>query len=162
MRYSTIRKIDISNGPYIGVSLFLQGCNFHCKNCFNQITWPLDGGYKWTPEVEEQFLNLIGQEGVKRVSILGGEPMIQADELSTLLEKIKKQYPDKEIWLWTGFYVGELEEPGQKKVLDLCDFIVDGRFVDELKNPELRFKGSTNQTIWTKDSEGHLVKSKYD
>ena len=161
MKYSAIRKIDISNGPYIGVSLFLQGCNFHCKNCFNQVTWPLDGGLEFTPEIEETFMNLIEQEGIMRVSILGGEPMIQAKELSTLLEKIKKIYPDKKIWLWTGYYINELVEPDQKKVIGLCDYIVDGRYVDDLKNKDLRFKGSTNQTIWTKDSEGNLIKSKY-
>ena len=162
MKYATIRKMDISNGPYIGVSLFLQGCLFHCKNCFNQSTWPLDGGKEFTEEVKKQFLSLISKEGVKRVSILGGEPMLQADELVVLLREVKKTYPSIKLWLWTGFTIPELETESQKEVISICDYIVDGRFVDSLRDRKLRFKGSSNQTIWEKDSSGNLIISKYN
>lgn len=158
MRYATIRKIDISNGPYIGVSLFLQGCLFHCKNCFNQVAWPLDGGKEFTEKEKKEFFELI--EGVKRVSILGGEPLLQATELSELLKEIKETWPEKEIWLWTGFYISELTEE-QMKVINLCDYIVDGRYIDELKDRKLRLRGSSNQTIWH-NINGELVKSKYN
>lgn len=99
-------------------------------------------------------------EGVKRVSILGGEPLLQATELSELLKEIKETWPEKEIWLWTGFYISELTEE-QMKVINLCDYIVDGRYIDELKDRKLRFRGSSNQTIWH-NINGELVKSKYN
>ena len=107
---------------------------------------------------EQEFFELI--EGVKRVSILGGEPSLQATELSELLKEIKETWPEKEIWLWTGFYISELTEE-QMKVINLCDYIVDGRYIDELKDRKLRFRGSSNQTIWH-NINGELVKSKYN
>ena len=158
MRYATIRKVDISNGPYIGVSLFLQGCLFHCKNCFNQVAWPLDGGKEFTGEVKKSFLKLV--KDVKRVSILGGEPLLQAIDLKELLKEIKETWPEKEIWMWTGFYIDELTEE-QKEVIKFCDYIIDGRYIDELRDRKLRFRGSSNQTIW-QNSNGNLIKSKYN
>lgn len=159
MRYATIRKVDVSNGPYIGVSLFLQGCNFHCKNCFNQVAWPLDGGYEFTEEIKKEFLDLIS--GVRRVSILGGEPMLQAEELYDLLKEIKNKWPEKEIWLWTGYYLRELDEV-QKKTLTLCDYVVDGRYEDELKDRKIRFRGSSNQTVWKNNGNGEFIESDYN
>ena len=158
MRYATIRKIDISNGPYVGISLFLQGCPFHCFNCFNQIAWDPEGGNEFTEEIKKEFLELSGT--VKRVSILGGEPLIQANELYDLLLELKTMYPEKEVWLWTGFYISELNEE-QEKVLSLCDYIVDGRYIDSLRDRRLRFRGSSNQTIW-QNLNGEFVKSKYN
>ena len=158
MRYATIRKVDISNGPYIGVSLFLQGCLFHCKNFFNQVAWPLDGGKEFTEEVKKSFLELV--KDVKRVSILGGEPLLQAIDLKELLKEIKETWPEKEIWMWTGFYIDELTEE-QKEVIKFCDYIIDGRYIDELRDRKLRFRGSSNQTIW-QNSNGNLIKSKYN
>lgn len=158
MRYATIRKVDISNGPYIGVSLFLQGCLFHCKNCFNQVAWPLDGGKEFTDEVKSEFLELASN--VKRISILGGEPLLQAAELYELLKEIKETWPEKEIWMWTGFYISELNEE-QKKVVSVCDYIIDGRYVEDLKDRKLRFRGSSNQTIWH-NVNGELIRSEYN
>lgn len=109
-------------------------------------------------ERKKRIFELI--EGVKRVSILGGEPLLQATELSELLKEIKETWPEKEIWLWTGFYISELTEE-QMKVINLCDYIVDGRYIDELKDRKLRFRGSSNQTIWH-NINGELVKSKYN
>lgn len=104
MRYAQIREIDISNGENIGISLFVQGCNFHCKGCFNQETWNFDGGYEWTPETEARFIDLLGKPYVKRVSVLGGEPLADENmkDVLCLLKKIRSEYPDKKIWLYTG------------------------------------------------------------
>lgn len=106
MRYAQIRKMDISNGEGIGISLFVQGCHFHCKNCFNQETWDFKGGKEWTPAVEEGFIKLAGKPYIKRISILGGEPL--ADEnvkaVYDLIVHLREIYGDsKEIWLYTGY-----------------------------------------------------------
>ena len=105
MRYASIRKMDISNGSGIGVSLFVQGCPFHCKGCFNQETWDFNGGQEWTKEIEKQFITLIGQRFVKRVSILGGEPLCEENisEIKELISRIKALYPDVQIWVFTGY-----------------------------------------------------------
>lgn len=149
MRYSIIRKLDISNGPYIGVSIFLQGCLFHCENCFNKVAWSLDGGKEFTEDVRKEFLELV--KGVKRISFLGGEPLLQADELYGLIKEIKDMYPEKQIWLWTGYYLSENLTESQRNVIDLCDYIVDGRYIDSLKDDKLYLRGSSNQTIWKHD-----------
>lgn len=133
MRYAQIRSLDISNGENVGVALFVQGCHFHCKNCFNSETWDFNGGKEWTPDVKEKFLELVDRQYIKRVSILGGEPLADEnlDDVLDLITGINKRYnfqkidpvnpckmgvsedenankirlslPDKTIWLWTGF-----------------------------------------------------------
>src|SRR5574344_497049 len=110
MRYATIRKIDISNGPYIGVSLFLQGCKFHCKNCFNQSTWPLNEGIEFTEETKKVLFELLEKDGIKRFSILGGEPLLQAKELKILLKEVKDKFPNIEIWMWTGYTLDSIKD----------------------------------------------------
>lgn len=136
MRYAQIRSMDISNGEGIGVSLFVQGCHFHCKNCFNSETWDFTGGKPWTDSIEEKFLQLIDRPYIKRISILGGEPL--ADEnvetIYTLINKIKTMYPTKKVWLYTGYRWTELE--GLKLfTAGLCDIVVDGPYIDELRDP---------------------------
>lgn len=163
MKYATIRKLDISNGPFIGVSLFLQGCLFHCKNCFNQTTWPLDGGKEFTDETKETLFELLRKDGIKRLSILGGEPLLQAKELGILLKEVKENFPDIKIWMWTGFVMDEiLGDQDRANTLKYCDFIVDGRYKEELKDYKLRFKGSSNQRIWEKDPQNKFIISKYN
>ena len=105
MRYASIRNMDISNGEFCGVSLFVQGCDIipHCKGCFNSDTWDFNGGKEWTNEVEEHFLNLIDRPYIRRISILGGEPLARKniDDIYHLILKIKDRFPDKIIWLYT-------------------------------------------------------------
>lgn len=110
MRYAQIRNMDISNGEHIGVSLFVQGCRFHCKGCFNKETWDFNGGKEWTEEVENKFFELIDKPYIKRVSILGGEPLVDENRLIVLnlIKKIKDKYPEKKIWLYTGYTFDEL------------------------------------------------------
>ena len=108
MRYSQIREMDISNGSGVGISLFVQGCHFHCKGCFNQETWDFNGGNEWTPEIEKKFLELANRPYIKRISILGGEPLAN-ENVSTVMEliqKLKRQYPEKESVALYWIYVG--------------------------------------------------------
>ena len=108
MRYASIIKLDISNGEGVGVALFVQGCPFnpHCYNCFNPDTWDFNGGKEWTPDVKEKFLELINRPYIKRVSILGGEPLADEnlDDIFDLISEIKRRFSDtKTIWLYTGY-----------------------------------------------------------
>lgn len=167
MRYAKIRKMDISNGRGVGMSLFVQGCHFHCKGCFNQETWDFSGGKEWTPEIEEQFIELANKPYIKRISILGGEPL--ADEnvktIYNLISQLKDRYPDKQVWLYTGYewetivaeshairfengdYLQNLYRYG---AVAFSDVVVDGKFQldkQDLYNDNIVFAGSRNQRV---------------
>lgn len=107
MRYAQIRSMDISNGEGVGVSLFVQGCPFHCKNCFNSDTWDFNGGKEWTEETKNKFMELINRPYIKRVSFLGGECLADQnlDEVLKLVKQIRISFPKKSIWLYTGYHV---------------------------------------------------------
>lgn len=107
MRYAQIRSMDISNGEGVGVSLFVQGCPFHCKNCFNSETWDFNGGKEWTEKTKNKFMELIDRPYIKRVSFLGGECLADQnlDGVLDLIKQIRNSYPDKTIWLYTGYHV---------------------------------------------------------
>jgi len=150
IKYAQIREIDISNGEGIGVSLFTQGCTFHCKNCFNQETWDYHKGKEWSKEIEDIFLKLIDNPYIVRVSFLGGDPLYyeNSDEIVNLCNKIKKIYPDKKIWLYSGYKFEDIISDIQRKnILKYIDILIDGQFIDKLKDLNLKFKGSSNQRI---------------
>ena len=153
MNYAKIRKLDITNGEGIGVSLFVQGCQFHCKNCFNKVTWDFDGGKKFTKDTLNTIISLLNDEHIKRFSILGGEPLTEKniyDVLQTIIE-IRKNVTDIIIWVYTGYTFEEVKQLKYgKEILDNVDTIVDGRYVDELRDLTLEFRGSSNQNIWKK------------
>ncbi len=146
MRYNLIRKMDISNGPGVRVSIFMQGCAFHCKNCFNPNTWDFDGGEEFTKEIIDKVLFLCDNSYIKGLSILGGEPMHPKNiEGTTKLAKaFKEKYPDKNLWVWSGFLFEQLKD---KEVLKYVDVLVDGQYVDELHDPRLKWRGSSNQRV---------------
>lgn len=150
-RYASIRKLDISNGEGIGVSLFMQGCHFHCKNCFNPETWDFEGGKEWTDEVKEHFLNLVSNEHIHRVSILGGEPLCDENEavVYELCKEIKTRYTDKKIWIYTGYTFETIQKSSsyKREVLQYVDVLVDGPFVNSLQDFNLSFRGSSNQRL---------------
>ena len=147
MKYNVVRKMDISNGPGIRVSVFMQGCEFHCKNCFNPETWDFEGGKEFTDDTVNEVLNLCSQNHIKGLSILGGEPMHPKNiEATTKLAKaFKEKYPNKNLWVWSGFKFDE--DLKDKEVLNYLDVLVDGRYVDELHNPKLKWRGSSNQRV---------------
>ena len=147
MRYNKIRKMDIANGPGVRVSIFMQGCEFHCKNCFNQETWGFDGGEQFTDETIEKVLNACDKEYIEGLSILGGEPMHPKNiEGTTKLAKaFKEKFPNKTLWVWSGFTFEKYLK--DKPVLNYVDVLVDGQYVDELHNPTLKWKGSSNQRV---------------
>ena len=147
MRYNLIRKMDISNGPGVRVSVFMQGCSFHCKNCFNPETWDFEGGKEFTNDTVNEVLNLAGQDHIKGLSILGGEPMHPNNiEATTKLAKaFKEKYPNKSVWVWSGFKFDE--DLKGKEALNYIDVLVDGTYDDEKHNPKLKWRGSSNQRV---------------
>lgn len=107
MRYSSMRNLDISNGEGVGVSLFVQGCPFHCFGCFNSDTWDFNGGREWTEKTKDKFMKLINRPYIKRISFLGGECLAEQnlDEILSLIKQIRISFPEKTIWLYTGYHV---------------------------------------------------------
>lgn len=148
MRYAQIREMDISNGLGIGIALFTQGCLYHCKNCFNKETWDFDSGCEWTQKDEDKIIDLLEPEYISRLTILGGEPLIDRNKksLNKLLKRVKELYKDKKIWLYTGAEFEKIKDE-YIDILKYVDVVIDGRFVDELKDNNLKFRGSSNQRI---------------
>ena len=146
MRYNKIRKMDIADGPGVRVSIFLQGCTFNCKNCFNPETHDFKGGEEFTDETIEEVLNLCDKEFITGLSILGGEPMHPLNIKGTikLAKAFKERYPEKTIWSWSGFLIDNIVD---KEILNYLDVLVDGQYVDELHNPTLKWCGSENQRV---------------
>ena len=147
MRYNKIRKMDISNGPGVRVSIFFQGCLFHCPGCFNPETWDFDDGKEFNNEVINHVLELCNNDVITGLSILGGEPLNPKNILgSTKLAKaFKEKYPNKTIWLWSGYLFDEYIH--DKEIVNYVDVIVDGRFKIDLSSPLLEYKGSANQRV---------------
>lgn len=148
MKYAQIREIDITNGSGIGVALFTQGCPYHCKNCFNPETWDFNKGMVWTKETENKIIELLKPEYITRLTILGGEPLIERniEPLTALLKRVKGIYPDKQVWLYTG---GDFEvlEGLYEEIFQYIDILIDGRYVDDLRDYKLKWRGSSNQRI---------------
>ena len=147
MRYNKIRKMDIANGPGVRVSIFMQGCEFHCKNCFNSDTWGFDGGEEFTDETIEKVLKACDKEYIEGLSILGGEPMHpnNIEGTTRLAKAFKEKFPNKTLWTWSGFdYEKYLKD---KPVVDYIDVLVDGLYEEDLHDPTLKWKGSSNQRV---------------
>jgi len=147
MHYNKIRKMDVSNGPGIRVSIFMQGCTFNCKGCFNPETHDFKGGKEFTEETINRVLELCSKEYIEGLSILGGEPLHPKNiEGTTKLAKaFKEEYPKKTIWVWSGFlFDRDLKD---KEILNYIDVLVDGQYNGDLYSPILRWKGSANQRV---------------
>lgn len=168
MRYSSMRNLDISNGEGVGVSLFVQGCDRHCFNCFNSETWDFNGGKEWTEETKNKFMELIDRPYIRRVSFLGGECLAEQnlDEVLSLIKEIRISYPEKTIWLYTGFewnsLMSKICQPTfpdkdferiieihkkRKEIISNVDVLVDGEYIDEQKDLTLKWCGSRNQHV---------------
>ncbi len=147
MRYNKIRKMDISNGPGIRVSIFMQGCTFNCKNCFNKETHDFNGGKEFTDETIDRVIELAKPDYIVGLSILGGEPLHPKNIEGTtkLAKKFKSVYPDKNIWVWSGFLFDK--NIINFEILNYIDVLVDGVYKDELHDFTLKYRGSSNQRV---------------
>ena len=146
MRYNKIRRTDISNGPGIRVSIFMQGCTFKCKGCFNPETHDFNAGHEFNDDVINKIITLASLNHIKGLSILGGEPMHpkNIDGTLNLAHEFKKKYPNKTVWVWSGFNYEDLS-----KTHDLSDIdvLIDGQYKMDLYNPTLKYRGSSNQRV---------------
>lgn len=175
MRYAQIVPFEVCNGKYAGVSVFVQGCSFHCPGCFNPGAWAFNGGKEFTAEVKDKLLTLVSKPYIKRVSILGGEPLVYENlqGVLKLVRELKGEFPEKTIWIYTGYTMEEILNPDpslsicnrkaneslllKRDVLRDCDVVVDGRFEIDKRDVTLRFRGSSNQIVWKKQ-DGIWVK----
>lgn len=156
MHIGEIITADSANGLGIRVSIFVSGCTNRCKGCFQPQTWDFEYGRPYTPEIEELIIDELSKSYYDGLTILGGEPFEKSNqrEIVKLIRRIKKELPDRNIWIYTGFtYDKDLVKGGCRyiectdEILDNTDIIVDGRFVEELKKITLKFRGSSNQRI---------------
>lgn len=156
MNYADIKKIDIANGEGIRVSVFVSGCNHHCKGCFNQCAWDFNYGKKFTDDEINKIINYLNHDYISGLSLLGGEPLEKPNQegLLPLVKKVKEKFPNKNIWCYTGFdfekdIVGNMvkENKTTKELLKYIDVIVDGKFEEDKKDIKLQFRGSSNQHI---------------
>ena len=154
--YGNIKKTDIADGPGVRVSLFVSGCRNRCKECFQPETWAFDYGRPFTEETEKEILSALSPEFISGLTVLGGEPLEPENQQTLLpfLKKVKKQFPDKTVWLYSGFTFEELFSdscractPEIKEILTFSDVLVDGRFMHDKKNLRLKFRGSSNQRL---------------
>ena len=176
MRYAQIRELDISNGEGVGVALFVQGCRFACKNCFNPDTWDFNGGKEWTPEVEDKLIELANRPYIKRLSILGGEPLADEnlDGVLHLVNRFRLSLPNKSIWIYSGYtwenimkyeygakYINNFNTDALRQcIVSKCDVLVDGRYIDSQRNPSKKWAGSNNQRvidIWKSLEQNKIV-----
>ena len=156
MNYATIKKYDIANGPGVRVSLFVSGCRHHCKNCFNEVAWDFSYGEPFTKETEEEILEALSSNYIQGLTLLGGEPFEPENQrgLVSFVKRVKETLPTKDIWCYTGFVYDKDLIPGGRaytevtdELLRYIDTLVDGPFVEELKDITLLFRGSSNQRI---------------
>lgn len=154
MNYADIKQYDIANGTGVRVSVFVSGCTHHCKNCFNQEAWDFHYGQEFTADTIQTIIEYLKPSYVAGLSVLGGEPFEHVNQIGLLplLREVRRTYPDKTIWCWSGYLFDrdivdrmchEWEET--REMLSYIDVLVDGRFVEEQKNVSLIFRGSANQ-----------------
>lgn len=150
MKYLDIKTSDINNGEGLRVSLWVSGCEHHCKGCHNPQSWNRNNGELFTNETYEYLVAAL-TTGVKRgLTIIGGEPLTDYnyEEVLQLCKCLKEEIPELNIWLYTGYYYDELVDQGKIDIVDYIDVLVDGRFEEELKDSSLEWRGSSNQRIW--------------
>ena len=156
MNYADIKAVDIQDGTGVRVSLYVSGCHFHCKGCHNPEAWNFKYGKEFTKEVEDLIIDYLKPEHITGLSLLGGEPMEPSNQraLVSFVRRVKETYPQKDIWCYTGYlFDRELLQESRARcevtdeLLSYIDVLVDGKFVEELKDLSLKFRGSSNQRI---------------
>ncbi len=156
MNYGTIKNCDIANGIGVRITLFVSGCTNHCEGCFQPETWDFNYGKKFDEQTEEYILKLLEPSYINGLTLLGGEPFEPSNQavLLPFLKRVRKAYPDKTIWAFSGFTYDMLKTDGSHprceytdEMLSLCDVLVDGKFEIDKKDISLRFRGSSNQRI---------------
>lgn len=150
MNYHQYYPVDVVNGPGTRCTLFVSGCIHQCRGCYNKSTWSLTSGKPFTQEMEDQIIADLQDSRIKRrgLSLSGGDPL-HPQNLSAILKlvkRVKTQCPEKDIWVWTGYLLADLT-PEQQEVVNYINVLIDGKFIQELYDPALLWRGSRNQVI---------------
>ncbi len=150
MFYHQYYPIDVVNGPGTRCTLFVSGCEHQCRGCYNQSTWRVDSGHLFTQAMEDQIIHDLNDSRIFRrgLTLSGGDPLHPANvkDVLKLVQRVRAECPEKDIWMWTGYTLGQLNE-SQQQIVTLLDVLVDGKFEQDLKDPSLVWRGSSNQII---------------
>ena len=149
MRIATIDTCDIANGPGARLSIWVSGCTHHCKNCFNPELWDFSKGMVYDRALEDKLIKDLKREYIVGMSILGGDPFEPENQegILSLVQRAKKECPDKTIYMWTGYKWEELISTSVCHILAYVDILIDDEFVEDLKDLSLPLRGSSNQRI---------------
>jgi len=150
MNYSKYYPIDVINGEGTRCTLFVSGCIHNCKGCYNQSTWSPDAGELFTDQLADQIIQDLNDQRIKKqgITLSGGDPLHPAnvEQVLKLILRVKRECEGKDIWMWTGYVLSELNKK-QKQIIELVDVLIDGKFVKDLADPSLSWRGSSNQVI---------------
>ena len=153
MKIQSITHPDVNNGLGFRVTIWVSGCVHHCKGCHNPETWDFNSGRDFTDDDKEKIFSLLEKPYIKGVTFSGGDPLCSYKDVLSLARELKEKYPNKDIWIFTGFEFKFVEEHFGD-ILNYVDYMVDGKFVEEERDISLAFRGSKNQNIWKKNEEG--------
>ena len=150
MNYSKYYPVDVLNGDGTRCTLFVSGCAHQCKGCYNQSTWSPDAGELFTEQLAEQIIEDLNDQRINKqgLTLSGGDPLHpqNVDQVLKLIKRVKSECAGKDIWLWTGYKLAELNQQ-QQEIVDLIDVLIDGKFIQELADPNLQWRGSSNQVV---------------
>lgn len=173
MYYGNIKPFSVENGPGVRVSLFVSGCTHKCQGCFSADTWNFQFGQPFTDETQQEIISMLAPDYIAGLTLLGGDPTEPVNQkgLLPLLRTVKQKYPEKDVWVYSGYWYEDFAEGGRayceatEEFLDCCDVMVDGPFLASKKNLLLSYRGSENQRIIdvkkTKES-GRIVELNFD
>lgn len=164
MNYLKIDREDVCNGDGLRVVLWLSGCSHHCYNCQNPQTWNPNNGIPFDEDAKQEIFEELSKDYISGITLSGGDPLYQENvsQVLSLIKEIKEKFPDKTIWLYTGYTYEQIMCPvitddfnperdklisGKRKILQLCDVLVDGEYIDEQRDITLKWKGSANQRV---------------
>lgn len=157
MRYHNITKDDMNNGDGLRVVLWVAGCEHHCKGCQNPCTWDKDSGVPFSEDAKKELYNQLEKAYISGITFSGGDPLAtyNRDEVITLMKEIRENFPNKTIWCYSGYTIEELKDAGCN--LNYIDVLVDGRYVEELRDVTYHWAGSTNQRILRRQTDGNFI-----
>ena len=159
MRYALARSMDINNGPGICATLYVQGCSHHCKGCQNKETWDKKSGRVFSKEDKDKLFEILSKPYIKGLTLSGGDPLDSFNEVLQLVKEIRDTFGSaKDIWLYTGYTLEQINNSEKKEILPYINYLVDGLFELDKRDITLKFRGSTNQIIW-ENMNGKFEKS---
>ena len=151
MKFHNITYPDVNNGEGCRVTLWVAGCTHHCKGCHNPQTWSFKSGREFTEDIKNKLYNVLKLPYIKGITLSGGDPLDSFDDIFELVKDIKNSFNDKDIWLFSGYTLEDIQNSDKNIILEYIDVLVDGEFKEELKDLSLKFRGSSNQRILYKD-----------